>query len=254
MRKTPDTTRQDGFLAKVSTYLPNDGSDLVHFHENPFLSFVIKGGGTIKAKSLMRERTPGDLIFFYAGEPHQCEAKQFPTRNLHIEVEFELLKANYLTEALLNTSIKKNPNAKLLMLKIYQEILSKDAMSSLSIKMLLFDLIGNAQISESNQPVWVRQLYELMNDKWNETLALEDLASAAGVHPVTVSKCFRKYFGCTFGEYVRRIRIEKSLSLIRDSDFSLTEIGYECGFYDQSHFTRTFRQLTGFSPKSYAKF
>ena len=253
MRKVVDTSPQDDILTKVSSYFPNDGSDLAHFHENPHLSFVIKGGGTVKSKSLVCERLPGNLIFSYAGERHQCVAKQFPTKNVNLEVGFDLLRANHLTESSLETSVQKNPNAKLLMLKIYKEILSNDDFTSSSIKMLLFDLISNARISDNIQPDWVVQIYELMNDRWNESLSLEDLAQTAGVHPVTVSKYFRKYFGCTFGEYMRRIRIERSLSIIKNSSYSLTEIGYECGFYDQSHFSRTFQQLTGFSPKSYAK-
>jgi AraC family transcriptional regulator len=253
MRKVFETSPPDDILTKVSSYFPDDGSDLAHFHENPHLSFVIKGGGTVKSKSLICERLPGNLIFFHAGEPHQCVAKQFPTENVNLEVGFDLLRANHLTESSLEISVQKNPNAKLLMLKIYKEILSNDDFTSSSIKMLLFDLIGNARIADNIQPDWVVQIYELMNDRWNEPLSLEDLARTAAVHPVTVSKYFRKYFGCTFGEYMRRIKIEKSLSMIKNSFFSLTEIGYECGFYDQSHFCRTFRQLTGFSPKSYAK-
>jgi AraC family transcriptional regulator len=253
MRKAFETSPQDDILTEVSSYFPNDGSDLVHFHENAFLSFVIKGGGTIKSKSLMCERLPGNLIFSYAGEPHQCIAKQFPTVNVNIELGLDLLRANCLTEASLENSIRKNPNAKPLMLKIYKEILCNDDCSSSSIKILLFDLISNARVSDIEQPVWVGRIYEFMNDRWSESLTLEDLAQTAGVHPVTISKYFRKYFGCTFGEYIRRIRIERSLSIIKNSSLSLTEIGYECGFYDQSHFSRTFQQLTGFSPKSYAK-
>lgn len=253
MNKRILTSSQKGILTKVSSYFPNDGSDLLHFHENSHLSFVIKGGGTIKSQSLMGERLPGNLIFFHAGEPHQCVAKQFPMENVNIEVGLDLLRANYLTESALDISIKKNPNAKLLMLKIYQEVLGNDNFSPSSIKMSIFDLISNAHITDSNQPVWVGRIYELMNDKWNESLSLEDLAEIAEVHQVTVSKYFRKYFSCTFGEYMRRIRIERSLSIIKNSSLSLTDIGYLCGFYDQSHFSRTFRQLTGFSPKSYAK-
>jgi AraC family transcriptional regulator len=253
MRKAFESSPEEDILTKVSSYFPNDGSDSVHFHENAFLSFVIKGGGIIKSQSLMCERLPGNLIFSYAGERHQCVAKLFPTVNVNMEVGLDLLRANCLTEAALENSIRKNPNAKPLMLKIYKEILCDDDCSSPSIKILLFDLISNARLSDNDQPVWVGRIYELMNDRWSESLSLEDLARTAGVHPVTVSKYFRKYFGCTFGEYMRRIRIERSLSIIKNSSFSLTQIGYECGFYDQSHFTRTFRQLTGFSPKSYAK-
>lgn len=54
---------QDNVFTKISAYFLNDCSDSVHFHENAFLSFVIKGGGIIKSKSLMCERLPENLIF-----------------------------------------------------------------------------------------------------------------------------------------------------------------------------------------------
>ena len=252
MTKELKLSPEADILTRVASYLPNDGSDSVHFHNNSHLSFVIKGGGTIRSKSETWERLPGNLIFAYAGEPHQCVAKEFPTVNMNMEVGLGFLRANHLTEASVENSVRKNPNAKLLMLKIYKEVFYSDDCSSASIKILLFDLIGDAHLSDHDRPIWVGRIYELMNDRWNESLSLEDLAQASGVHPVTVSKYFRKYFGCTFGEYVRRVRIERSLSIIKNSSASLTEIGYECGFYDQSHFSRTFRRLTGFSPKSYA--
>jgi hypothetical protein len=72
MRKAFELSPKDDILTKVSSYVSNDGSDLVHFHNNPHLSFVIKGGGTIKSKFLMCERLPGNLIFSYAGARHQC--------------------------------------------------------------------------------------------------------------------------------------------------------------------------------------
>jgi AraC family transcriptional regulator len=90
-----------------------------------------------------------------------------------------------------------------------------------------------------------------MNDCWDEEMKLDDLAEVAGVHRVTVSKAFGKYFGCSFGEYRRRLRIERSFPMIRAKK-SLTDVALDCGFFDQSHFTRTFKNLTGFSPKIYS--
>ena len=239
---------------KVSSYFPNDGTDFVHFHEHPYLSFVINGGGIFQSKSLICERLPGNLVFSYAGELHRCVANEFPTTTMNLEVGLDLLRKNRLTEAALAVSVGKNPNAKLLMLKTYSEVLSKDVFTSSSIEMLLIDLIVNTRTAKGRHPLWTNRVDELMRDRWNEPLSLNDLANAAGVHPVTVSKYFRTYFGCTFGEYMRRLRIEKSLSLIKISfPISLTDIALQCGFYDQSHFCRTFRQLTGFSPRSYAK-
>ena len=132
-------------------------------------------------------------------------------------------------------------------------MLAADEFSDSSVKMLLLNLVCDARQDKKDEPRWVGAVRELMNDKWNEPLTLGDLSVAGAVHPVTVSKFFPKYFACTFGEYMRRLKIESSLRLIKDSPRSLTEIAYECGFYDQSHFTRTFKMLTGFLPNSYAK-
>jgi AraC family transcriptional regulator len=251
--KVLDLSEADGILAGATSYYPGDGTSVMHYHENPHLSFVLNGGGTVKLKSSEFERAPGQIMFFHAGEPHQCITRRFPTRNVNLEIEFVFLRDNRITESAVNASLLKNPNAKFIMLKVYKELLAADDFSGTSIKMLLLNLICAAREIEKAQPRWAGIIYQLMNDKWNEPLSLKDLAQAAGVHPVTVSKFFPKYFSCTFGEYMRRLKIEKSLWMIKNASGSLTDIAYECGFYDQSHFTRTFKHLTGFLPNSYAK-
>jgi AraC family transcriptional regulator len=85
-------------------------------------------------------------------------------------------------------------------------------------------------------------------------MPLQEIALIIGVHPVTISKFFRKYFSCTLGEYQRKIKIEKSIQLIKESKLSLTEIAFLCGFTDQSHFTRNFKNMTGFLPKKFQQF
>lgn len=250
--KVLDLSEVDGIFAGATSYYPDDGTTLMHYHENPHLSFVLNGGGIVKDKSSEFERAPGQLMFFHAGEAHQCITKRFPTQNVNLEIEFPFLRDNRITESDVNLSIRKNPNAKFIMLKVYKELLAADEFSGSSIKMLLLSLICAARKIEKSQPRWVGIICELMSDKWNESLSLKDLSEAAGVHSVTVSKYFPRYFACTFGEYMRRLKIEKSLQMIKNSSGSLTEIAYECGFYDQSHFTRTFKHLTGFLPNAYA--
>jgi AraC family transcriptional regulator len=251
--KVIDLSEADGILAGATSYYPGDGTGVMHYHENSHLSFILRGGGVEKRKSSEFERLPGEIMFFHAGEPHQSLSKLFPARNVNLEIESVFLRDNGVTESAVSASILKNPNAKFIMLKVYKELLAADDFSGATIKMLLLNLICAAREAEKGEPRWVGVIYELMNDRWNEPLSLKDLSQAAGVHPVTVSKFFPKYFSCTFGEYMRRLKIEKSLRMIKNSPCSLTEIAYECGFYDQSHFTRTFKHLTGFLPNSYAK-
>ncbi|HEV8592218.1 MAG TPA: helix-turn-helix transcriptional regulator, partial [Pyrinomonadaceae bacterium] len=107
---------------------------------------------------------------------------------------------------------------------------------------------GKEPSSNKTRPSWVNSLEVMIRDMWNEPLSLSDLSTAVGVHPVTISKSFPKYFGCTFGEYVRRLRIERSLNGVLRRGAALTDIALDSGFADHSHFTRTFKQLTGMLP------
>lgn len=251
-----DLSEAAGFLAGVTSYRQGDGTGLVHYHENSHLSFVLRGGGVEKRRSSEFERLPGQVMFFHAGEPHQCLNKLFPARNINLEIESDFLNDNRLSESAINKSVLKNPNAKFIMLKIYKELLIGDNLSGSSIKMLLLDLVSSINqkiLSPKDTPLWVNVIRDVLNDRWNEQLSLKDLSETAGVHSVTISRFFPKYFSCTFGEYLRRLKIEKSLTLIKTSAASLTEIAHDCGFSDQSHFTRTFKQLTGLLPNQYAK-
>ncbi|HEX8737562.1 MAG TPA: helix-turn-helix transcriptional regulator, partial [Pyrinomonadaceae bacterium] len=208
-----------------------------------------------KRRTRETERVAGELMFFHAGEPHETIIELFPTKSINLIIEHEFLQDNLTTESSVKSAVDRNPQAKFIMLKIYKELISGDGFSDSSIKMLLLNLIHANPKDESANPFpgWIKTIAELTRDKWNESLTLKDLSEAAGVHPITVSKHFPRYFSCTFGEYMRRLKIEKSLYFLKVSRFSLTEIAVECGFADQSHFIRTFKQLTGFLPNKYKK-
>jgi AraC family transcriptional regulator len=107
------------------------------------------------------------------------------------------------------------------------------------------------KINNQNKPQWVSLLQEILNDRWNEQLTLNELCTLTQVHPVTISKNFTKYFTCTLGEYMRKLKIDRSIRLIKNQNLSLTDIAFECGFADQSHFIRTFKELTGWLPKKF---
>ncbi len=167
-------------------------------------------------------------------------------------MEEKFLRQYEISETLLNLSVNKNLDAKLLMLKIHSELMVNDSLSNSSIKILFLSMLDQTKSSNRlRKPEWITKLHELLNDRWTETVSLEDLAANLKVHPVTISKHFTKYFSCTLGEYMRKVKIDKSISLIKNSKLSLTEIALQCGFADQSHFTRNFKKLTGFLPKNF---
>lgn len=110
--------------------------------------------------------------------------------------------------------------------------------------------------SKKKTPVWAKELKEIIQDQidTNIALSLKEISKNLNVHPSYLSREFSKYFeDLSFGEYIRRSRIEKAIQLMESKQYSLTEIAYLTGFSDQSHFTRIFKQHTGKNPSVYKK-
>lgn len=246
-------THAGGVLAGTTSYREGDATGVMHYHENPHLSFVLRGGGVERRERSQFERLPGEVIFFHAGESHQCINKLFPARNLNLEIESGFLQNGLVSESAIGAAVARNPDVKFVMLRVYKELLTGDPLTATSIRMLLLGAFGSDRAATPRRPPWIETLRALLNDRWNEQLTLEELSASAGVHPVTVSKCFPKYFSCTLGEYMRKLKVEQSLRLMKSSPLSLTDVAHECGFSDQSHFTRTFKRLTGLLPRQYKK-
>ncbi len=105
-------------------------------------------------------------------------------------------------------------------------------------------------------PLWVKELKAIVQDQIDMQLSfdLKQISSDLELNPSYLSREFSKYFeDMNFGEYTRKKRIDKAITLIENSNHSLTEIAYLTGFSDQSHFTRIFKQHTGKSPSSFKK-
>lgn len=109
---------------------------------------------------------------------------------------------------------------------------------------------------ELKTPKWAKELKEIIQDQidTNLSLSLKEISEGLQIHPTYVSREFSKYFSnLSFGEYIRKLRIEKATDMLADPSHTLSEIAYLTGFSDQSHFTRIFKAHTGQNPSDYRK-
>jgi len=116
--------------------------------------------------------------------------------------------------------------------------------------------IAEQKTQKKKIPAWAQELKEIIQDQidTNLSLSLKEVSGELNVHPAYLSREFSKHFdNLSFGEYIRKQRIEKSIALLNNPDYSLSEIAYLTGFSDQSHFTRIFKKHIGQSPASYKK-
>lgn len=108
--------------------------------------------------------------------------------------------------------------------------------------------------AQKKTPDWVKELKQIIQDQVDDNVSLTEISKSLHINPSYLSREFSKHFNnLSFGEYIRKLRIEKALHLMQTNTHSLTEIAYLTSFSDQSHFTRIFKQHTGKSPSAYKK-
>ena len=94
-------------------------------------------------------------------------------------------------------------------------------------------------------------IYRYLSEHFRERCPLEEVAKSVGMNGRTFSRLFRRETGRTFIEALIDLRLSYACRLLRESDKTVAEIAYDCGFTNLANFNRQFRQHHEFTPKEY---
>jgi AraC family transcriptional regulator len=140
--------------------------------------------------------------------------------------------------------------------RLHDELFATDLAAPLALEGGILEVLAVASRSMVNEsshtePRWLRRVHELLHDQLGEPLALSQIANEVGVNASHVARTFRKRYGCTMGDYMRRLRIERASHELEACETPISAIALRAGFFDQSHFSKVFRRHTGMSPAEY---
>jgi transcriptional regulator GlxA family with amidase domain len=97
-------------------------------------------------------------------------------------------------------------------------------------------------------PPPLRKAVEIMVNAIETPASIRSIADTSGLSARQLERLFKRYLDCSPSAFYKRIRLERSLSLIMQTELSLTEIAIACGFASQSNFSRNFSRLFGVKP------
>jgi AraC family transcriptional regulator len=225
-----------------------------HRHAGAYFCLVLQGSYTETSATRSQACGPATLLFHPPYTAHADELHQTTVRCCNVELDDGWL-ARVRAHAELpghSVAIPGGP-ASQLALRLYREVRAPDALSALTIEGLALELLAESFRPPSNGeprevPPWLARARAMLHDRFRDPVGLGALAEAVGVHPVHLAREFRRRFRCTVGDYVRRLRIDLARRRLAASDAPLAEVKAAAGFFDQSHFTRTFKRLTGMTP------
>ena len=228
-----------------------------HSHELPFFGVVLDGQYGERYGRQEFQFQPFTIMFRPAGIPHQDEIGPQGVKFFEIELRPDwrarLNDAEPECRRSLDRAYEDRSGGPALWLgmKLYRELHS-EVTDELIVESLLAELLASiAHLPEAraqDRPAWLRRVLDRICAEYSDRLTLEELSQEAGVHPVHLSRVFRKWNGQGIGEYVHRLRIRSACEQMLKLEMSIAEIGLAAGFADQSHFTRSFRRITGVSP------
>ena len=138
-----------------------------------------------------------------------------------------------------------------------REFIAPDSDSPLAIEGLMLEMLANLTRYSHDEyrhpPDWLLGIRDVLTEEFDRNHSLSYLAIQAGVHPVHLARTFRKFFRCTIGEFVRQRRISFASQLLLRSKASCSAVALASGFFDQSHFSRTFKRQAGLTPAQFRR-
>lgn len=97
-------------------------------------------------------------------------------------------------------------------------------------------------------PAWVRRAREALDDLAPAGIRVRDLAERVGVHPVSLTRAFRRAYGMPVSVYRRRLRLQRAAAQVTATGRGLSRIAHAVGYADHAHMCREIRDATGLTP------
>jgi AraC family transcriptional regulator len=97
----------------------------------------------------------------------------------------------------------------------------------------------------------LREAIAYIHHHLGKEISLEAISSHLNMSQYYFCHLFKQSMGVSPYQYVLRQRIEKAKQLLKQQTLAITDVALECGFANQTHFTKHFRKLAGITPKAY---
>jgi AraC family transcriptional regulator len=243
------SVRETGGLT-ISTTAHAAGVELSpHQHRRAYFCFVSAGRFVERSGARGHDCGAGTLVFHPAGDVHD-DRFAAPTRCLNVELPASWeLGLGDLAGAFARRGQRRELGLAALARRVQQELRRGDAAAGLAIQGLVLELAAEWSRAELDRTParksWLAEAVRILRAEFRSGVEFREIARRVGVHPVQLSREFRRARRMTMTEFVLRLRVEYASRLLTSTERPLAAVAVEAGFADQSHLAKVFRRYTG---------
>ncbi len=246
-----------------------------HFHPELELHYINKGHGKRHVGSHISYFNNSQLLLVGSNIPHKGFTKDITNNGKETIIQFkkeflgdtffdvpEMKDISKLLERskkgiLFNPKIKRKVGPKIEKLVNYEgyervmkflNVLHELAMSE---DYRILNPEGFNLEAEPQNTAKIDIIYKYVNDNFKNHISLEEIADKASMTVPAFCRYFKKVTGKTFTKLVNEYRVVHATKLIQESQNNITDICFECGFNNFSHFNKQFKEITGKSASQY---
>ncbi len=99
----------------------------------------------------------------------------------------------------------------------------------------------------------VEKILQTIRHRYHETLSIDELAAGVNLSSSRLSFLFKRDVGSSIKQIQREVKLRVAASMLSRTHLPVSEVALRVGFNDAPHFTRVFREVTGFSPSEYRR-
>ena len=245
-----------------------------HYHPEFELTYIVKGNGYRIVGNSYEPFADGDLVLLGSNLPHTWSGKadgdvnsdaiviQFSSEFISSFLEFN---ESILIKKMLENSLRGinfEPDEQLVTKiieitetngvdRILKLISILDILSKKQIKLIAPNTFHNVVSKKSE--VRINKVCLFIQNNFQNKIYLKEVADLIYLTESNFCKFFKKATGKTYSDYVNEIRINEASRLLIQSDKTISQISFECGFETLSYFNRVFLNKKGITPSLHRK-
>ncbi len=276
----PLAVRRVGTDIENSLSHPHDLTEIEHSHDFCELVIVTQGSAMHMLEGTAFPVTAGDVFllqghqkhYFYERrsldlinimyDPNKIELPENELRCMPGYCAMFMLEPNYRRQHRFASRLhlKRVPLAQVERLcdEMERECENDEPGKEVALRAKLMELIvylsrayNGTDTTEAHALLRVGSVIGALENDFSKDWKLDELLDIAHMSRSNLMRVFRKATGQTPIEYLVRLRIQKAMDMLRNTDLSITEIALEAGFNDSNYFTRQFRRILGESPRAF---
>ena len=245
----------------------------MHLHKELELCVVLSGSCRVSTDRQSFEARPGEILLFDAGSSHELCASGAPARLLTLQISNSFCARFYpqirsirfgcrgLSSCLGPEQLPALRRAMLLALSNYLRDTPEAPFACMAqINAIFAILLGGTpyrvlsdteNMTQTRNAERMHRILHYLETHYSEPVRLSEIAEREGLTQTYLSHLFREQLHIPFQDYLGRLRLEAAMLLLRQSDTTLTDAAYACGFSDPKYLNQSFLKNLGMTPRQW---